>query len=355
MDTFGALALASEHPHPTIMGSGPFNPKDNIITLEMWRQIIYIALFQVFVMFMILVTGPLSFDLDVKFLDARMKDSEFTDKGKLFTVMFYTFILMQVFNEINCRDIDQMSSKVFFKFFKNKYFLLIIGGTFGFLILINNFLNKLAQVAHLNQQEFLTCMVMASLVLVFSPLLKKLTGRKTLKKFDGIINENVDAESSFWVKILKPSPKPTAVVQPQEDENSAMSSKKEQLNEELLDQKDDQVEGEYNKNGTFEPARIETLDGSADKYNIMTEGPAPGEVVPMAIYTSPEREPMSPILGTIETDRKKEPSEHSSEHLSEEADKVGEPGQDVPKPVFTNHSSEPLSKIEEPIYEAHPS
>ena len=52
-----------------------------------------------------------------------------TDKAKHFTMLFNCFVMMHIFNELNCRCIQPKRLNVFFGFFSNIYFLAIVGGT----------------------------------------------------------------------------------------------------------------------------------------------------------------------------------------------------------------------------------
>lgn len=49
-----------------------------------------------------------------------------TDNTKLYTFLFNTYVMMQIFNEINARKIEPDEYNVFVGFFNNGYFLFII-------------------------------------------------------------------------------------------------------------------------------------------------------------------------------------------------------------------------------------
>lgn len=98
MDTLGAIALASEPVHPLIIKDPHVLETDNIITRVMWRQIVCIAVYQMLTMVFIFSFGFLIFDIDFVYLQPRYEDGQFTGKGKLYTIMFYTFVFMQLFN-----------------------------------------------------------------------------------------------------------------------------------------------------------------------------------------------------------------------------------------------------------------
>jgi hypothetical protein len=53
-----------------------------------------------------------------------------TDRLVLDTIIFHTFILMNLFNQINCRVIDANELNVFKTLFNNPFFFLILGFEF---------------------------------------------------------------------------------------------------------------------------------------------------------------------------------------------------------------------------------
>jgi Ca2+ transporting ATPase len=63
------------------------------------------------------------YDNDITLYD---ENNEPTAKAHHYTILFNTFVMMQVFNEINCRKIQPDEYNVFAGFFNNFFFLLII-------------------------------------------------------------------------------------------------------------------------------------------------------------------------------------------------------------------------------------
>jgi magnesium-transporting ATPase (P-type) len=52
-----------------------------------------------------------------------------TDKARFFTILFDTFIFMQIFNEFNCRIVDPKNAKIWTGLFSNFYFLGVVLGS----------------------------------------------------------------------------------------------------------------------------------------------------------------------------------------------------------------------------------
>lgn len=88
MDTFAALALATDAPTPEILNRKPTPKSASLISLNMWKMIIGQAIFQLVVTFVLYFAGGNIFGyttaLEVK---------------ELRTMVFNTFVWMQIFNE----------------------------------------------------------------------------------------------------------------------------------------------------------------------------------------------------------------------------------------------------------------
>lgn len=104
MDILGAIALGTE-PYskdkqgPRISRSGP------VMVPELWRSIILHAAYQVLVMMILMYAGPAMFcdePYNLVLEDARSQKRKTVD-----TICFHTFILMTLFNQINCRVVDR--------------------------------------------------------------------------------------------------------------------------------------------------------------------------------------------------------------------------------------------------------
>jgi len=110
MDTMAALALATEEPTIALLDRKPYG-KDgsSLITRTMWKSIIGQALFQLIVNFGLLYELPSFWGIE-------------RDSPKHLTIFFNTFVICQLFNEINARKINNGS--FFLSFFSSFVFLL---------------------------------------------------------------------------------------------------------------------------------------------------------------------------------------------------------------------------------------
>jgi len=122
MDTFAALALATEPPHESLLNRKPNKTSDSLITPDMMKTIIGQAIYQSIWLFVILFLGPDIFDVPSGFHDENWN----TTNGVHFTIFFNAFVFLQVFNEINCRKLKSSELNVFHGFFNNWIFLIIV-------------------------------------------------------------------------------------------------------------------------------------------------------------------------------------------------------------------------------------
>jgi Ca2+ transporting ATPase len=100
----------------------------------MWRNIIGQGIFQIIVLIVLLFFGKSIFSFSYTDSDSFYVTTGNTivinmDKSTHYTLVFHTFVFMQVFNEINSRKLAPMEFNVFRGFFNNLLFLGIILGT----------------------------------------------------------------------------------------------------------------------------------------------------------------------------------------------------------------------------------
>lgn len=119
MDSFAALALATEPPSDELLYRQPYKKDEYIITAAMWKTIIGAAIYQISILMTLLFLGDELFGVD-PIPPASVQWS--FENGKLLTIVFNTFVFMQVFNEINCRKLKSEELNVFKGFFNNLIF-----------------------------------------------------------------------------------------------------------------------------------------------------------------------------------------------------------------------------------------
>ncbi|MCD7466176.1 putative calcium-transporting ATPase 13, plasma membrane-type [Datura stramonium] len=145
MDTLGALALATEKPTEELMKKKPVGRTEPLITNVMWRNLMAQAFYQIAVLLTLQFKGESIFGVN-----KRVND----------TLIFNTFVLCQVFNEFNARNLEKKN--VFEGIHKNKLFVAIIGITLVLQVVMVEFLKKFANTERLNWGQWGICIGFAA-------------------------------------------------------------------------------------------------------------------------------------------------------------------------------------------------
>lgn len=134
MDTLAAISLATEPPHPTNLKQDKQKKTDRIIMPVMWRNILTQAAYQLVVLIVMLYSVPYWFGIqygsyvNTDFYEDSAVSSQMTQH---YTIVFNTFVLMNLFNQINCRKLGWSEINIFDNFFNNIYFFIIVAGEFA--------------------------------------------------------------------------------------------------------------------------------------------------------------------------------------------------------------------------------
>lgn len=98
MDSLASLALASEPPLETLLLKPPVNRTDSMITGQMWANMLGQAGYQITIVLVLLFAGP-----DI--LDVQPGHDIDSQDNVHYTIIFNSFVWMQLFNEVNCRKL----------------------------------------------------------------------------------------------------------------------------------------------------------------------------------------------------------------------------------------------------------
>uniref|UniRef100_A0A4W6FG28 Calcium-transporting ATPase n=1 Tax=Lates calcarifer TaxID=8187 RepID=A0A4W6FG28_LATCA len=151
MDTFASLALATEPPTEALLLRNPYGRKKPLISRTMMKNILGHAIYQLTVIFTLLFVGETLFDID-----SGRNAPLHAPASQHYTIVFNTFVLMQIFNELNARKIHG-ERNVFEGVFKNPIFCTIILGTLLIQVVIVQFGGKPFSCASLTVDQWLWC------------------------------------------------------------------------------------------------------------------------------------------------------------------------------------------------------
>nr|XP_028567282.1 plasma membrane calcium-transporting ATPase 3 isoform X3 [Podarcis muralis] len=152
MDTFASLALATEPPTEALLLRKPYGRNKPLISRTMMKNILGHAVYQLVIIFTLLFVGEVFFDID-----SGRNAPLHSPPSEHYTIIFNTFVMMQLFNEINARKIHG-ERNVFDGIFGNPIFCSIVLGTFGIQIVIVQFGGKPFSCSPLNAQQWLWCL-----------------------------------------------------------------------------------------------------------------------------------------------------------------------------------------------------
>ncbi|XP_068459236.1 plasma membrane calcium-transporting ATPase 1-like isoform X2 [Clinocottus analis] len=171
MDTLASLALATEPPTEALLLRSPYGRQKPLISRTMMKNILGHAVYQLAVIFTLLFCGETLLDIDSgRYAPLHAPPSEH------YTIVFNTFVQMQIFNEINARKIHG-ERNVFDGILKNPVFCSILMGTFVIQIVIVQFGGKPFSCVPLNLEHWLWCIFLGFGSLLWGQLVSSVPTR----------------------------------------------------------------------------------------------------------------------------------------------------------------------------------
>ena len=196
MDTFAALALATDAPTEKILNRKPTPKRAALITTNMWKMIIGQAIYQLVVTFVLYFAGATILGYNVDANGGVLQ-------AELDTMVFNTFVWMQIFNEFNNRRLDNKLN-IFEGVLKNYWFIGINAIMIGGQIMIVFVGGKAFQVVRIDGAQWAICILCALPCLLWAVLLRCIPDRYAAKLF-GLVGK-------IWLAVARPILKVLAVV-----------------------------------------------------------------------------------------------------------------------------------------------
>eukprot|EP01083_Nonionella_stella_P056300 148336_1 len=160
MDTMAALALATEHPTPALLDRHPFKKDSHLITKILWRFIFGHSIYQLTALMLTLTCAQ-------DWLDIQEEEDPRTKRYiRHLTVVFNTFVWMQLFNEINARKVNN-ERNVLDGIFVNPIFWLIIVISIVAQVILVQFMGEFATTTALNITEWAYCVAWGAGTLIW--------------------------------------------------------------------------------------------------------------------------------------------------------------------------------------------
>ncbi|XP_069592053.1 plasma membrane calcium-transporting ATPase 2 isoform X3 [Ranitomeya imitator] len=184
MDTFASLALATEPPTESLLLRKPYGRNKPLISRTMMKNILGHGVYQLTLIFTLLFAGE-----DIFNIDSGRNAPLHSPPSEHYTIIFNTFVLMQLFNEINARKIHG-ERNVFGGIFRNPIFCAIVLGTFAIQIVIVQFGGKPFSCAPLQLDQWMWCIFLGFGELVWGQVIASIpTSRLPFLKATGHLTQ----------------------------------------------------------------------------------------------------------------------------------------------------------------------
>uniref|UniRef100_A0A8C2B847 Calcium-transporting ATPase n=1 Tax=Cyprinus carpio TaxID=7962 RepID=A0A8C2B847_CYPCA len=172
MDTFASLALATEPPTEALLMRKPYGRNKPLISSTMTKNILGHGVYQLIIIFTLLFVGEQIFDID-----SGRHAPLHSPPSEHYTIIFNTFVMMQLFNEINARKIHG-ERNVFDGIFRNPIFCSIVLGTFAIQIVIVQFGGKPFSCSPLDLDKWMWCVFLGMGELVWGQVISTIPNSK---------------------------------------------------------------------------------------------------------------------------------------------------------------------------------
>lgn len=173
MDTFAALALATDAPTEKILNRKPAPKSAPLITTNMWKMIVGQAIYQLVVTFVLYFAGASILGYDT---------SDPVVQTELNTIVFNTFVWMQIFNEFNNRRLDN-NFNIFEGIHRNAFFIIINIIMVAGQIMIVFVGGRAFQIKRIDGVQWAICLLCALPCMLWAVILRCIPDRYAAKVF----------------------------------------------------------------------------------------------------------------------------------------------------------------------------
>ncbi|CAJ0579540.1 unnamed protein product, partial [Mesorhabditis spiculigera] len=165
MDTLASLALATEMPTEELLKRRPYGRTSPLISRTMSKNILGHAVYQLTVLFTLIFAGDYIFEIK-----SGRRAELHSEPTQHFTIVFNTFVMMTLFNEINARKIHG-ERNIFVGLFSNPIYYVIWIGTFISQILIVQYGGRWFSCHALTVEQWLWCLALGVGVLLWGQVI----------------------------------------------------------------------------------------------------------------------------------------------------------------------------------------
>lgn len=178
MDSFASLALATEPPTQELLKRQPYRRSEPLISRRMAKHILGQATIQLILLLLLTFMGEQWFGIPSGRDTSKDEDAAPTQH---LTIVFNTFVWLQLFNELNCRKIHDEANIFDAGLWKNK---LCVGGLavqIALQIIVVQFGGQVFHCASLSITQWIACVGMGAAALPVGLVLRILVPNKVVK------------------------------------------------------------------------------------------------------------------------------------------------------------------------------
>lgn len=181
MDTFAAIALGSERPHPSIIRNPPVRKGEPLLTPSMWKQIYGMTVYIFTISTLMYFFVDNIWDIPYDNAQEVYEHGKPTAKAVVFTLIFNTFVWLHIFNEFNCRKVGATQYNMFNGLIANWMFLVVIAAIMALQIVLVEYGGEAMQTTKLTAKQHASCIIWGSTSLLMGTILKALPNKITAK------------------------------------------------------------------------------------------------------------------------------------------------------------------------------
>lgn len=150
MDSFASLALATEKPTPELLQRRPYGRNHPLLSNIMYKNIIGQTIYQLAILIHLIFSGPQLFGI--------RNGSSVRGPSVHFTIVFNSFVMMTLFNELNSRKVHG-ERNVFSGLFRNPTFCVIWVSTMTVQVVIVQYGGEAFSTRSLGLDHWLWCLI----------------------------------------------------------------------------------------------------------------------------------------------------------------------------------------------------
>ncbi|KAJ0397080.1 hypothetical protein P43SY_005311 [Pythium insidiosum] len=176
MDTFASLALATEEPTQALLERKPYPKTAPLLSKKMTKHILGQSILQLVILIVLTFWGDKIFNIPTG-IYVKMENQEDADKKvptQHMTIIFNTFVWLQLFNELNARKIhDEIN--IFSGITGNAVFLYVTVFQVAMQVVLVQFTGRVFNCKPLDLDQWLICIAIGALSLPWGLFLRSIS------------------------------------------------------------------------------------------------------------------------------------------------------------------------------------